>query len=179
MKVKNLFITILALIMAFSCFIGCSQEVLNPETFGIEDFIDGHAKYVLGTLKTDVEFQQYASGCLAENFCLPCNLPGAFRYVEGSKTVKWQINRVIMREDWERNEDAFLYPTPNEDNYPVFFIYTLDVDGNKTDYIARATQNPNKDNKWEVEFVMMPTPDQLACVTKTLETNSWHTVNAE
>lgn len=174
---KRIFIAFIAFVMVVSCFAGCSkEEVLNPETFGIEDFIDGHAKYVLGIIKTDVEFQEYASGCLVEDFCLPCNLPGTFSYVEGSKTVKWKINSVVMKSGWEKNEDAFLYPTPNGENYPVFFTYTLDVDGEKTDYIARTTQNPDNGNKWEVEFVMLPTPDQLDCVTKTFEDNNWHTI---
>ena len=177
---KKIFIAFIAFVMLIGCFAGCSkEEVLNPEYFGIEDFIDGHAKYALGIIKTDVEFQQYASGCLDDDFCLPCNIPGNFQYIEGSKTVKWQINGVVMKSGWEKNEDAFLYPTPNGDNYPVFFLYTLDVDGEKTDYIARATQDPDKNNEWKVEFVMMPTPDQLACVTQTFEDNNWHTVNAE
>lgn len=173
---KKIIAAALSVVMIFVCFVGCSEEALNPETFGIDAFIEGHAMYTLGMIETDVEFQEYASDCLVEDFCLPCNIPGNFRYVEGAKTVKWQINGVVMKDDWEKNVDAFLYPEPKGDNYPVFFIYTLDVDGEKTDYIARATQNPDKNNKWEVEFVMMPTPDQLECVTQTFDTNNWHTV---
>jgi len=178
MKLKKILVAVLALVMILSCFAGCSKEVLNPETFGIEDFIDGHAKFVLGDIETDMEFVDYASGCLASHFCT-CNLPGTFYRIEGSKTVRWQINRVIMPDDWEKNEDAFLYPTPIGENYPVFFTYTLNVDGQRTDYMARATQNPENGNKWEVDLVMMPTPDQLDCVTQTLETNNWHTVEKE
>ncbi len=180
MKIKRIFIIVVALLLIVTCFCGCSkEEVVNPESFGIESFIDGHAKYVLGTIETDVEFSEYSKDCLASNFCLPCNLPGTFFRVEGAKEIKWRINSVVMRSGWEKNEDAFLYPTPNGDNYPVFFTYTLDVDGEKTEYIARATQNPEKGNKWEVEFVMLPTPAQLECITQSFDDNSWHTVTAE
>lgn len=180
MKIKRILLAAMALIMAFSCFVGCSkEEVLNPETFGVDLFMDGHAKYTLGIIKTDVEFVEYASDVITDNFCLPCNIPGNFNYVEGSETVKWQIKSVIMREQWQEDEDAFLYPTPNGDNYPVFFIYTLDVDGTKTDYLARATQNPDKDNKWQVDFIMMPTTAQLEHITKTFDNNSWHVVTAQ
>lgn len=178
MKIKKLFVAALALVMALGCFAGCSEEVLNPETFGIESFIEGHAKFVLGDLETDADFVEYVGERLAPHFCT-CNLPGTFMKIEGSKTVKWQINSVIMRKDWEKDIDAFIFPEPIGDNYPVFFTYTLNVDGQKTDYMARATQNPDKDNMWQVDLVMMPTPDQLKHVTQTLETNNWHTVNAE
>ncbi|MBR5773902.1 MAG: hypothetical protein IKY44_03530 [Clostridia bacterium] len=180
MKIKRILFAAIALVLVLSCLAGCSkEEILNPETFGVEDFMDGHAKYTLGILKTDVEFVEYAGDCIVDSFCLPCNIPGNFNYVEGAETVKWQIKAVIMKSDWQKDEDAFLYPTPNGDNYPVFFIYTLDVDGNKTDYISRATQNPDKDNKWEVEFVMMPTPAQLEHITQTFDDNSWHVVTAQ
>ena len=84
-----------------------------------------------------------------------------------------------MRKGWEKNTDAFLYPTPIGENYPVFFTYILDVDGQKTEYMARATRNPENDNRWMIDLVMMPTADQLDCTTQMLETNEWHTVNAE
>ena len=175
MKIKKILLAVVAVIMVLSCFSGCSGEVVNPETFGIDSFIEGHAKFVLGDIETDMDFVEYASDCLASHFCT-CNLPGTFYRIEGSKTIKWQINKVIMRSDWKKNVDAFLYPEPIGDNYPVFFTYVLNVDGQKTEYMARATQNPEKDNKWEVDLVMMPNPDQLKHITKDLSTNNWHTV---
>lgn len=178
MKIKKILFVVLALVIVLSCFAGCSEEVVNPETFGIDSFIEGHAKFVLGDVENDIEFVEYASDCLASHFCT-CNLPGTFMRIEGSKIVKWQINNVIMRSDWEDNVDIFLYPEPIGDNYPVFFTYTLDVDGQRTDYMARATQNPEKENKWEVDLVMMPNPDQLNYITQELDTNSWHTVEKE
>ena len=178
MKMKKIVICVLVLLLTLGCFAGCGEEPENPATFGIDSFIEGHAKFVLGDLETDAEFVEYASDCLASHFCT-CNLPGTFYRIEGSKTIKWQINRVIMRKGWEKNTDAFLYPTPIGENYPVFFTYILDVDGQKTEYIARATRNPENYNRWMIDLVMMPTADQLDCTTQMLETNEWHTVNAE
>ena len=177
MKIRSV-IVLVTILFILSVFASCSQNEPNPEEFGIDSFINGHALYVLGAIEDDHEFVKFAGDCVAESFCT-CNLPGAFFKVEGSETVKWQINKVITRSGYEKDLDSFLYPTPLDGNYPVFFVYTLDVDGERSDYLLRVTQYKEFDNDWKVELVMIPTVLQLDRVTSTLPDNPWHTVTKD
>ena len=176
MRINKMICLALAVFMLLPALISCGEaEKLNPADFGVDKFIEGHAKFVLGDIVDDQEFLDFAGDCVASVFCT-CNMPGTFVKVPEATSVKWQINKLVNKSGYKKNEEAFLYPTPVDGNEPYFAIYTFDVDGIRTDYLIRASKYVNEGNVWKVEMVMIPNSDQYACVTSSFDDNEWHTV---